>query len=370
MMKKITDLITVAAVCMVILCLSLLFFMLPDSQMSEKENRSLATMPKFSLNALASGQYTADLANYIADQFPARDVFVSVKAYSELVFGKRENNGIIYAENDTLIERSEISENRIADNLNAVKELQASADVPICVAAVPRKVDVFSGLLPTEYPKEDDAQLWTDFYNTAKQLSLTAPKLYDALCDGNNYYRTDHHYNIYGAYSTYQILGEPLGYTPVALSEFSVEKVSDDFCGTAMRTSGFYLAKRDEITLLRYKGDTDYTVTADGKSIELYDMSKLEATDKYAVFLGGNHARVDIISNGEKPKLLVIRDSFADCLAPFLAIHYDITLIDLRYYNQSVQMLIENEKFDRVLLLESIDELATNKNLSKLRMVE
>lgn len=370
MMKKITNLITVAVVCVTVLCLLLLFFILPDSKISEKENRSLATLPRFSLNTLISGQYTADLASYMADQFPARDAFVSVKAYSELAFGKRENNGVIYAKNDTLIERSGISENRIADNLNAVKELETAARVPVCVAAIPRKVDVFSELLPIGYPKDRDTQLWTDFYNTAQQLSLTSPRLYDALCEGNDYYRTDHHYNIYGAYKTYEILGESLGYTPVDLSEFSSERVSDDFCGTAMRTSGFYLAKKDEITLLRYKGDTDYTVTADGSDIELYDMSKLETTDKYAVFLGGNHARVDITSDDKKAKLLIIRDSFADCLAPFLAIHYDITLIDLRYYNESVQSLIKNEGFDQVLLLEGMDELATNKNLSKLRMEE
>ncbi len=370
MRKRKINLITVIAVCITILCLSLMFFVIPDRQISEKENRSLATLPGLSVSALTSGKYTADLAEYIADQFPARDMFVSVKAYSELAFGKRENNGIIYAKNDTLIERDLISESRIVENLSAVKELQSAVDATICVAAIPRKADVFSELLPKRHPKDYDKRLWTDFYNTAGQLSLTAPNLYDDLCEGNDYYRTDHHYNIYGAYTTYKLLGKTLGYDPVALSQFSAQKVSDDFCGTAMRTSGFYLAKKDEITLLRYEGDTDYTVTADGNDIALYDMAKLETTDKYAVFLGGNHARVDIISGAERPKLLIIRDSFADCLAPLLAIHYDITLIDLRYYNESVQTLIKSEGFGQVLLLESINEIATNKNLSKLRMVE
>ena len=125
---------------------------------------------------------------------------------------------------------------------------------------------------------------------------------------------------------------------------------------------------KDEITLFRYTDDTDYIVTADGKQTNLYDFSKHKTADQYAVFLGGNHARVDISSTKEKPKMLVIRDSFADCLAPFLAIHYDLTLIDLRYYSDNIQQLLSDENFDRVLILECMTEFSTTKNLSYLRM--
>ncbi|WP_348246457.1 hypothetical protein, partial [Salmonella enterica] len=74
---------------------------------------------------------------------------------------------------------------------------------------------------------------------------------------------------------------------------------------------GFYLAKKDEIKLYRYENDTKYTVIADKKEISLYDFEKLEAVDKYAVFLGGNHARVDITNGENREKLLIVRDSFA-----------------------------------------------------------
>ncbi len=66
-----------------------------------------------------------------------------------------------------------------------------------------------------------------------------------------------------------------------------------------MRTSGFYLCERDSIKLYRYENDMSYSVAADGKEIKLYDFSKLETTDKYAVFLGGNHARADITPNAD-----------------------------------------------------------------------
>ena len=366
-MNKKINILTAVSSALVIVVMSVMFFVTPDKTVSQKENRALSQKPSFSADKLFSGEYTADLANYISDQFPARDTFVSVKAYSELALGKGENNGVIYTSNDILIARDEIKENRLAENLEAINEFKNATGVPVCVAVLPRTIDVFSECLPQNYPVETDRKLWQDYYALAQQLDLTAPNLYDELCEENNYYRTDHHYNTCGAYQTYSLLGETLGYEPQKSDYFTKEKVSNDFCGTSMRVSGFYMAPKDEITLLRYDGDDDYTVIADGKNVSLYDMSKLKTTDQYAVFLGGNHARVDITKGESRAKLLVVRDSFADSLAPFLAMHYDLVMIDLRYFTDNVQQLVAEENIQKVLILESMSEFATTKNISYLK---
>lgn len=366
-MKRKIDFITVICCILTVAVLSGAFFILPDSSLSQKENRTLSQVPEFSINNLFSGEYTSDLAEYISDQFPARDVFIAIKAYSELVLGKGENNGVIYAENNTLVSRDEITENRLQENLKTVKEFETAVGVPVCLGILPRSVDVFSEYLPITYPKQNDVSFWEDFYDITKEVDITAPNLYDTLCEDDNYYRTDHHYTVYGAYETYKLLGAVLDYEPYDADFFKVDTAATDFCGTSMRKSGFYLTKKDEINLFRYDGDTDYTVIADGKEIELYDFSKLDGTDKYAVFLGGNHARVEITSDDEKPKMLVIRDSFADSLAPFLAIHYNLIMIDLRYYTDNVQQIVKEEGINQVLILESISEFAQSKNISYLR---
>ncbi len=366
-MKNRLNIATIISCSLVIVILAAMFFVIPDKAMSQKENRTLTQTPCFSIDLLFSGEYTTELATYISDQFPARDAFVSTKAYSELVLGKGENNGVIYAENNILIARDEIKDNRLNENLQVIKEFKNVTGVPVCLAVLPRTVDVFAEYLPNTYPTENDKKLWQDYYTQAKHNNLTAPNLYDDLCEGNNYYHTDHHYNIYGAYQAYSLLSNSLGYQPKGLDFFKSEKVSSDFCGTSMRTSGFYLAPKDEITLLRYDGDDDYTITADGKQIPLYDMSRLVDTDQYAVFLGGNHARVDIKKGEVRPKLLVIRDSFADSIAPFLALHYDLVMLDLRYFTDNVQQIVKDEDISQVLILESMSEFATAKNISFLK---
>ena len=367
-MKNRKNIITVVSCSLVVALLTALFFIVPDKELSQKENRTLSQVPNFNVQSLISGGYTAKLAEYISDQFPLRDTFVAVKAYSELCQGKRENNGVIYGKGGVLIARDTEFDNRTKENVQIIKEFETATKTSVCLGVLPRSIDVFSELLPKSYSTSCERELWQEYYNATAQNGLNAPDLYDALCKQNNYYHTDHHYNIYGAYQTYSILGNSLGYEPKNIELFNDEKIADDFCGTSMRASGFYLAAKDEMHLLRYDGDTDYKIVADQKEIELYDFSALDTTDKYAVFLGGNHARVDITAGEGRQKLLIIRDSFADSLAPFLALHYDLTLIDLRYFNGNVQQLVKDEGINSVLILESMSEFSTTKNLSYLRM--
>lgn len=368
-MKNKINILTIITICFTILFLSVAFCVLPDVVISEKENRALTQLPPFSVKQLISGQYTANLTNYISDQFPARDIFVATKAYCELLQGKKENNNVIAAKQNTLIPYNKQTLNHMQENLESVKAFQTDTNTSLWLALLPRTIDVYSERLPAAYPKEKEILLWNNFFDGANNLKLNTPNLQKPLCEQNNYYRTDHHYNTYGAYQTYALLGKELGFVPKEKDFFDIQNVTDQFCGTAMRSSGFYLTPKDTIKLFRYDSDNSYSITADGKKISLYDFSALDKTDKYAVFLGGNHARVDIIGGGkQREKLLIIRDSFADSIAPFLALHYDLTLIDLRYYNNSVQQLVSEEKIKNVLILQSIEEFSQAKNISYLRM--
>ncbi|MBQ9770173.1 MAG: hypothetical protein IJW27_08210 [Clostridia bacterium] len=368
-MKNVFDKLQVIIVSAVLLTVSVLIFIIPDKTFSENENRSLETAPKLSAETMVSGEFTETLGRYLADQFPFRDTFVSVKAYGELLSGKKENNGVIYCDGDTLVPRTDINPNRLYDNLKCISDFSKRTGAEVTVAALPRVADVYSELLPVGYPKDIDRDIWKNYADAAKALRVNTADVYDVLCESNSYYRTDHHYTTDGAFKTYEILASVLGFEPFDIDYFKISRVTESFCGTSMRTSGFYFAEKDEIYLYRYPSDDRYKIVADGEEIELYDMEKLDTTDKYAVFLGGNHARVDIaLESEDREKLLIIRDSFADSIAPFLALHYNLTLIDLRYYTDSVSRCVREEGIDKVLVLENISELVTAKNLTYLRM--
>jgi hypothetical protein len=66
-------------------------------------------------------------------------------------------------------------------------------------------------------------------------------------------------------------------------------------------------------------------------------------------------------------RLLVIKDSFANCFVPFLAEDYDaIYMIDLRYYNQNMQEYITANGITDVLVLYNVSNFITDKNFIRL----
>lgn len=368
-MKKFFDIVYVSVVSVILCGFMIMFFVFPDNDFSPAENRMLNGVPNADIDSILSGSFAEKAGVYIADQFPFRNVFVAAKAYTELGLLRQENNRVIYGKNATLIPRSEDKNSRLGENLDIIERFSDATDADVTVVPIPRTIDVFSEYLPKTYPYEKDMKVWQDLNEGIDNAKLRYIGLYDTLCESNAYYKTDHHYTTHGAYLVYAMLGDSLGYIPEKREFFSVETVTDDFGGTAMRSSGFYLRKRDKIDLFRYENDDSYEILADGKKIELYDFSKLNTADKYAVFLGGNHARVDVCRRAlSREKLLIIRDSFADSIAPFLAIHYDLVMIDLRYYTNSVAKILEDEKISKVLIIESISEFSTAKNFSYLLM--
>ena len=143
---------------------------------------------------------------------------------------------------------------------------------------------------------------------------------------------------------------------------------SDQFFGTTWSSSGATWVRPDSIYTWVSDG-LGFQVTAypDGKPVEgqLYVRKKLEVKDKYAMFLGGNQPLCVIENpNGTKGKLLVIRDSYSDSLAPFLAQDYgEVHLFDLRYNLTPISQYVEENGIDQVLVLYSASNFATDANL-------
>ena len=101
-----------------------------------------------------------------------------------------------------------------------------------------------------------------------------------------------------------------------------------------------------------------------------YDLSRLEVKDKYSMFLGGNQG-LCVIKNPDAQggKLLVIRDSYADSLAPFLSLDYqEVHLFDLRYNLMSLKQYVVDNNIDQVLVLYSNSNFSTDSNLALLGM--
>ena len=185
------------------------------------------------------------------------------------------------------------------------------------------------------------------------------------------YYRTDHHWTTLGAFYGYTAWAESIGLTPYGREDFSEETVADDFYGTTHSKINLPVYP-DSIIRYTPRFPAAYHLIfnlGEKESDSLYDESKLEGKDKYSYFLGGNNPIVTITSStGEKGRrLLIIKDSYSHCFAPFAVNHFEeTTLIDLRYFNLGVQTFLEQEDFTDVLVLYSTANFADDRNLNTL----
>jgi len=102
----------------------------------------------------------------------------------------------------------------------------------------------------------------------------------------------------------------------------------------------------------------------------LFFKDGLDTGDKYPVFLDGNHplTTIENLDKREGDTLLIIKDSYANSLAPLLISHYKrIILVDLRYYRQGVSELVSNNGIRDVLVVYSAENIVADSNIMWLR---
>ena len=348
--------------------------LLPDKDFSELENRYLQKPPKLSLETLSSGKFMEDAEDYVADHILGRDFWVAAKAWSERLSGKQENNGVYFGKQDTLINRVDAPDpDKLEKDMGYLDALVGNVDVPVYFGLIPSAAEIWADRLPKGAPTADEKAIIDQLYFSTGASTIDLYGALEAHSDEDIYYRTDHHWTSLGAYYGYTGLATALGYTPVPLNDYTETVRSTEFYGTVFSSSGVRWVRPD--TISTYVPDDGITVASHtydnkGNPVEeprqLYDTSFLSVKDKYSMFLGGNQPLgvVKNANNPDGPRLLIIRDSYADSLVPFLTPHFsEIHLVDLRYYKLSIADYIAQNGIDQALVLYSVPNFVTDSNL-------
>ncbi len=340
----------------------------PDRDFSEKENRELAAAPKFSFKSLFSGDFTADFESYITDQFFERDFWVSMKAKCELLLGKDEINGVLVGDNGLLVAQYPQPDlSRLEANASAVETFAQNAGIPVYFTLIPGAAEIWSDRLPDTGRSGSQADAIA--YVCGRVPSAVKIDTLAALSAHSGediYYYTDHHWTTLGAYYGYSALAEAMGLVPSALPE-AFEEVSG-FYGTASSACGLSPAGGDTVSLRVPEEAASFVRVYNGREWKdgtLYSLDKLSVRDKYTVFLNGNEPLTVIGgSNPDGEKLLLVKDSYANCEIPYLCGHFsEIHVVDLRYYKQSISEYIEKNGIDAAVVSYSVSNFSEDTNL-------
>lgn len=367
---RVLHIITVCLTICFIFGFAAAFWLTPDKGFSEQENRYLQQLPKLESESFLSGEWMTEIGEYYADQFPLRNTFMGIRAMSELALGKMQNNDVVMGSDGYLVAREYNPDyTTLEKNLKALRTFATKMegqDIPCTIALAGRTVDVMTEVLPPLYPTETDENLWKTALDMVKNQHVldlrTSLRELNQSKVGQLYYFTDHHWTSLGAYYGYANIVESWGITPMGLDYFDATQVSDAFYGTTWSSAGTSWVKPDRMEFFRYQGDMDYTTYIQDTGVSFdgfYDMSYLEQKDKYSSFISGNNGLVTVTAKGEEERetLLLIKDSFAHSMVPFLAIHYDLVIVDMRYYVNTLGSLIEEYGVDRALVMVNMETL-------------
>ena len=376
--QKILHILNIAFFSVTVLILSAVTLLFPKSDFSELENRYLTTAPRLTVSSWFTGYYSDRFSEYVGDHFALRPRWISLRTRLERLAGHDAVSDIYFSDGRfyevmppvdyTIVDRSISAINSFGDYLNGT----------LSVLIAPTSSQIYVDRLPNYAPEQEQRRMINYIYSALGE-NIQSIDVYDALYrsrDDYIYYRTDHHWTTYGAYIAYSTLIRRYGYDPVGLDRIDIDHASHGFLGSYYSKVISREAEPDTVDIYTSRGAEVSTVritSADGTVAEresVYFRENLDKKDKYLTFLGENVPLIEIESDAGGGSILVIKDSYANCLVPFLTKHFSrVTVADLRYM-MDLRDYADPAEFDRVLILYNASTFASDANLVKLLSFE
>lgn len=281
------------------------------------------------------------------------------------VAGKADENnlfetgwGNILILDDRAMEIHSYNIDATARYIEAVNKISESTDA-----------DVYSMLIPTNIEFEEESIYGDISYSQRKSIDeiyegygdkIKAIDVYDTLSEHSDeyiYLRTDHHWTSLGAYYAYVEYMKIIGDQPTHLNDYTIETF-EGYLGSLYNLTLSDKLKENPDTIVAYQplNDSEYRVYENGEWYEKNIIQKFYfdyPEQAYAVFLGGDYEKSVITTDANNGKnLLIIKDSYANTMVPFLTTHFEeIHIIDPRIFEDDLFDYIDDNEISDLLFV-------------------
>lgn len=309
-------------------------------------------------------KFTDDTQKQYTSNFFARESFINLNGLFTRLIGKKTTNNVDKMKNGMLVNSNIIY--RDTSNLaNSIKQFNSHLkenDVKFVYIQLPMKVDLENSLIYdgyVNYANQNANELLGKLGNDVSFIDMRKYIVSTPEQVEKYFYRTDHHWNTYGAFEAYKVvlnyLDEEFSEQDFDLSNADINNwnatvYEDWFLGSLGKRVGKLYAGVDDLTLLTPKFDTDMSmyVTNHRKFFNgnfenaVMDNSYLDKRDyfhenPYCSYIGGDYPLVNHINNNASNdlKVLIIKDSFSLPLQAFLSTSVkELDVIDARYFTE------------------------------------
>lgn len=345
-----------------------------DKTYSAREGRELTPFPRPTVASVLSGEYQENLRAYASDHFFARDFWTGTKTRVSLMFGREESGGIYKCSDNYLIQRFTLPSTEAIETQTAAINAFAAKypDLNQYMLVAPTSGAIFADKLPAGAPMDDETAYMTAIRNelAGGVNFIDVTKALKNHKEEYLYYKTDSHWTGLGAYYAYKQAAETMQ-LDTSLDNFEALPVTNDFNGDLSEKSGYNRGVKDQINVYFYRDSSfkmiaEYTMEGT-QSVSLYQSAGLSGNDMYDVYLGGDHSVMTIETSANTGrKLLILKDSYANCFIPFLASNFrEIVVVDPSCYYGDLNSLIKEENITDLMYLYNAVTLSTDTSLTR-----
>ncbi len=343
------------------------------------------------LKSLESKWHRLTNAATSSSTFMSSDVFlngnalfcrsIGMKYIPGTTFTKLEDGTLTYIVNDDNVVQKKKSIDEKLKYLNAFSELLKQEGVSIAYFNAPNKDYTLAASCPVGLRPKELFNLNQYVNNKLGAYGIPCVDIMvgDNISDNDLFYKTDHHwkteYGIYAAKQICEYFNETHNYN-IDTSIYDKENYrqvvyKDVLLGSIGTNSTKSFVKAEDMIIYYPVNDSKYTFSIPSKKIDEqgdFDIfiNKTKLSDKsqwpfnaYATYIYANSSYVSIENTNidDKHRVLVIKDSFANVVVPYLAQSIGrIDVLDIRdsqteYFNDSVLKLIKENQYDDIIFI-------------------
>jgi hypothetical protein len=342
-----------------------------EAKISSRENRSLEELPQLTGYGWFSGSYSAQFTRFLSDHVLGREELVGFAHVAEGRFKRSDGVNIVTGNADPTAVSAQAAQSEAVDYLlleNRILQIFRH-DSSLCsdyaaaandiFALFPADVDTYFMVAPTRiafeapehaqysapqepairqaYEAIDGGVTTIDAYSALEQQSIQLENLY---------FRLDHHWTHAGAYFAAKALWEEQGreYLPIELYE---KHEGPPFLGYlyAITGSNEYANQHDALVYYLYQGNAGTEVVQkvsgkdeQGRTLITEESGKIIDPQRqgYYSFLNASYSWAVLDGMAQDGSvLLMVGDSYASALAPWMAANYEkVLVIDPRFYDE------------------------------------
>jgi hypothetical protein len=333
----------------------------PDEQYSVFENRNYLEVPEYSREDFLDGSYLQQWDKYLSDHIIGRDAILRACVNIDMKLLNKTVVNNVTVEKDALlayntpesinIDAIDSNIKFMTDELSDLNQYIKQQGGEFYYVGVAEQYSALSDKYPSYLDSNRKRLSYTEknFFSSLVEKNVKYIDMHDImLSEGDietKYSMLDHHYNIFGAFDTYQNIinriNENTQYKLQALKKEDIEFEPLDmpFLGSRNRKLYNCYPNDEKLYVANFKNPIEFTRMDNGAEVEANTFTFFEKDKgyvEYANYMGGDMAETIIDTNRpELPTILVFGDSFTNALETMLYYNFDkMFTIDLRHYTQ------------------------------------